>query len=62
MGGAGVGDGEREVVSVAPGIVDYECWSMRDGANSVVVEDLLGMDVVRTVALFTSKRANSCTC
>jgi hypothetical protein len=37
MGGAGVGDGEREVVSVAPGIVDYECWSMRDGANSVVV-------------------------
>lgn len=62
MGGAGVGDGEREVGSVAPGIVDYECWSMRDSANSVVVEDLLGMEVACTDAMFTEKRANSCTC
>jgi hypothetical protein len=26
IGGAGVGDGEREVGSIAPGMMGYECW------------------------------------
>jgi hypothetical protein len=36
MGGAGVGDGDRELGSVAAGMVEYECWAMRDGKKFVV--------------------------
>jgi hypothetical protein len=34
IGGAGVGDGERDAGSIAPGMMRYECWNMRDSTES----------------------------
>jgi hypothetical protein len=37
MGGAGVGDGEREWGSVAACMLEYECRCMRDGGCAVIL-------------------------
>lgn len=48
IGGAGVGEGERELGSVAAGIMGYRCLAMRDGGKLVVAEYLLVLKVVCT--------------
>lgn len=38
IGGAGVGDGDREFGSVAAGMMRYECYNMRDSMRPVVTK------------------------
>lgn len=59
MGGAGVGDGEREGGSVALGIMLYECGGMHDGTKSEVAKYLFVVKVgcARMSRVFTFVKA-----
>jgi len=48
MGGAGVGDGERELGSVAEGMMGYECCAMYDGRKPRVARDLVVLEATGT--------------
>jgi hypothetical protein len=58
MGGAGVGDGEREEGSVAAGMMKYECYEMRDSARPVAAQDVPVLDKACAnafISLFTRR-------